>query len=231
MIKVFPLKNNRDYNILFKGDLMDIQKNKSAFIIVDVQNDFCTGGALEVKGGEEVVPGINALLQRDLFGKVVFTADWHPDNHISFASTHQRKPLEIVETKTGLQTLWPDHCVEGSRGAEFHPFLGVEKGDLVLRKGRGKNLDSYSAFFENDKKTSTGLAGYFRDLNISDIYISGLAFDWCVFFSAMDAVSLGFRAVVVEDLTRAVNFPEGFQDEKREEMIKAGVEIIQSGEL
>ncbi len=210
---------------------MEVNKGKSALIVVDVQNDFCEGGALEVKGGAEVVPYINALLQKKLFGKVVFTADWHPENHISFASTHHRKPLEIIETKTGLQTLWPDHCVEDTRGAAFHPFLGVEKGDLILRKGRGKNLDSYSAFFENDKVTSTGLSGYFKELGITDLYFTGLAFDWCVFFSAMDAVSLGFNAVVVEDLTRAVNFPEGFQNEKREELIKAGVSVIQSEEL
>ena len=210
---------------------MEVNKGKSALIVVDVQNDFCEGGALEVKGGTEVVPYINALLQKKLFGKVVFTADWHPENHISFASTHHRKPLEIIETKTGLQTLWPDHCVEDTRGAAFHPFLGVEKGDLILRKGRDKNLDSYSAFFENDKVTSTGLSGYFKELGITDLYFTGLAFDWCVFFSAMDAVSLGFNASVVEDLTRAVNFPEGFQNEKREELIKAGVSVIQSEEL
>ena len=210
---------------------MEVNKEKSAFIIVDVQNDFCSGGALEVKNGEEVVPDINVLLQRDLFGKVVFTADWHPVNHVSFASTHHRKTLEVIETRSGLQTLWPDHCIENTEGAAFHPFLGVEKGDLIIRKGRGKNLDSYSAFFENDRKTSTGLSGYLKELGITDLYFSGLAFDWCVFFSAMDAVSLGFRAVVVEDLTRAVNFPEGFQTEKREELVKAGVSIIQSEDL
>ncbi len=210
---------------------MEVKKDKSAFIIVDVQNDFCTGGALEVKGGEEIVPDINALLQRQLFGKVVFTADWHPVDHISFASTHRRNPLEIIETRNGLQTLWPEHCVENTKGAAFHPFLGVEKGDLIIRKGRGKQLDSYSAFFENDKKTSTGLAGYLKELGITDLYLAGLAFDWCVFFSAMDAAGLGFNAFVLEDLTRAVNFPEGFQEAKREEMIKAGVRVIQSEEL
>lgn len=210
---------------------MKISKEKSAFIIVDVQNDFCSGGALEVKNGEEIVPGINVLLQKDLFAKTVFTADWHPLNHISFASTHHRKPLEIIETRNGLQTLWPDHCLENTEGAAFHPFLGVEKGDLIIRKGRGVKLDSYSAFFENDKKTATGLAGYLRELGLIDLYFSGLAFDWCVFFSAMDAVGLGFNVFVIEDLTRAVNFPEGFQAEKREEMLKAGVSIIQSEEL
>ena len=210
---------------------MTIDKDKSAVVVVDVQNDFCSGGALAVKGGEEVVPGINLLLGKELFSKTVFTADWHPENHISFASTHRRSPLELVETKTGLQTLWPEHCVADSKGAEFHPHLAVERGDMILRKGRHINLDSYSAFFENDRKTPTGLYGYLTDHKVSTVFLCGLAFDWCVFFSAMDAVSLGFETYVIEDLTRAVNFPEGFQDEKREEMMKAGVRIIQTGEL
>ncbi len=205
--------------------------SSSALIVIDVQNDFCTGGALEVKGGEDVVPGVNILLEKNLFTKVVFTADWHPRNHVSFASTHHRKPLEIVDTKTGIQTLWPDHCIENSPGAQFHSFLAVERGDLILRKGRDKNLDSYSAFFENDKKTPTGLRGYLEEHGITEVYLCGLAFDWCVFFSAMDAVSLGFRSFVVEDLSKAVNFPEGFQDEKREEMIKAGVTVLQSFDI
>ncbi len=210
---------------------MKIDVHKSALVVIDVQNDFCTGGALEVKNGEDVVPGINAVLDKKLFKKVVFTADWHPVNHVSFASTHHRKPLEIIDTKTGLQTLWPDHCIENSKGAAFHPFLAVEKGDLILRKGRDVRLDSYSAFFENDKKTPTGLKGYFADHEITDVFLCGLAFDWCVFFSALDAVSSGFRTFVVEDLSRAVNFPEGFQDEKREEMIKAGIRIILKDDL
>lgn len=203
----------------------------SAIVIVDVQNDFCPGGALEIDKGDVIVPGINTLLGKDLFKKVVFTADWHPENHVSFASVHGKKPLEIIETKTGLQTLWPDHCVMNSRGADFHPLLAVERGDLIIRKGTDPNLDSYSAFFENDRITPTGLNGYLHDHSITDLYFCGLAFDWCVFFSAMDAVSLGFTAFVIEDLCRPVNFPEGFQKEKREEMIKAGVSMIQAKDM
>ncbi len=210
---------------------MKINGEKSSFIVIDVQNDFCTGGALEVKNGEAIIPGINTLLKKRLFKKIVFTADWHPLRHVSFASTHNRKPLEIIETKRGLQTLWPDHCIKDSKGAMFHHFLSVGEADLILRKGMNENLDSYSAFFENDKETPTGLKGYLDDHNITDVYLCGLAFDWCVFFSAMDAVSLGLRTFVIEDLSRAVNFPEGFQDEKREEMVKAGVTILQSADF
>ena len=210
---------------------MKVESDKSAFVIIDVQNDFCPGGALAIEKGDEIVPGINVLLRKNMFKQVVFTADWHPFEHISFASTHHRKSLEIIETKTGLQTLWPDHCVMHSKGAEFHPLLAVESGNIILRKGMNQKLDSYSAFFENDKKTPTGLRGYLADHEITHVYFCGLAFDWCVFFSAMDAVSLGFSTFVVEDLCKGVNFPEGFQKEKREEMIKAGVTIIQSVEL
>ncbi len=210
---------------------MEIEKTHRSLIIIDVQNDFCPGGALEIKNGDEVVTGINILLEKDLFYKVVFTADWHPESHISFASTHHRKPLEIIEVRDGLQTLWPDHCVVGTKGAEFHPFLAVERGDLILRKGCDRNLDSYSSFYENDRKTPTGLKGYLEDNDVSSVYLCGLAFDWCVFFSAMDAVSLGFNTYVIEDLTRAVNFPEGFQEEKREELIKAGVTVLQLSDL
>jgi nicotinamidase/pyrazinamidase len=172
-------------------------------LVVDVQNDFCSGGALAVPGGEAVVPVINRLAAH--FAHVVLTQDWHPPGHHSFASTHGRPPLDAVELGYGRQILWPDHCVQGSPGAAFHHDLEVPGAELVLRKGFRREIDSYSAFVENDHRTPTGLAGYLRDRGLRRVFLAGLAFDFCVLWSAQDALKLGFEPLVVEDACRAID--------------------------
>jgi len=205
---------------------------KAAFIIVDVQNDFCPGGSMAVTGGNEIIGPINSLLQDnsrsggELFRKVVATADWHPQHHISFASEHEgMQAFEAVQVNELTQNLWPKHCVAGSRGAELHPDLRDEYIDLILRKGTRPSLDSYSAFFENDGTTPTGLSGYLHDFGIDDVYLCGLAFDWCVYFSALDAHRLGFHTFVLEDLTRAVDVPVGMAAERRETLVRKEIEV------
>ena len=168
---------------------------EEALIVVDVQNDFCPGGALAVEGGDEVVPLINDLIAR--FDHVVLTQDWHPAGHSSFASSHPGKsPFQTIGMPYGEQTLWPDHCVQGTPGAAFHEALEWTKAELVIRKGFRKGIDSYSAFFENDHTTPTGLAGYLRERGITRLTFAGLATDFCVAFSALDARQLGFEAAV-----------------------------------
>jgi len=174
-----------------------------ALVVIDVQNDFCPGGALAVSGGDAVVAGINALM--DEFPAIVLTQDWHPAGHSSFASSHPgRQPYEQVEMPYGPQALWPDHCVQGSPGAEFHPSLRTD-ANLILRKGFRPGVDSYSSFFENDHRTPTGLGGYLRERGIDTITLVGLATDFCVNYSALDGARLGFRVTVREDLTRAID--------------------------
>lgn len=173
-------------------------------LVIDVQNDFCPGGALEVPRGDEVVPIINRLAAR--FSNVVLTQDWHPPGHLSFASSHPgRKPYETMAAPYGAQVLWPDHCVQGTRGAEFHKSLQIPHAGLVLRKGTHREIDSYSAFFENDRSTPTGLVGYLRERNFAHVAVAGLAFDFCVRYSAEDAVRAGFAAVVIEDACRSID--------------------------
>lgn len=175
-----------------------------ALIVIDVQNDFCPGGALAVSGGDDIVPHINALIQE--FEHVILTQDWHPDDHSSFASSHDdREPFEFVDMHYGEQTLWPDHCVQGTEGAEFHPHLEWTKAELIIRKGFRSHIDSYSAFFENDRTTPTGLAGYLRERGISDLTFVGLATDYCVAYSAIDAARLGFAATVIMAASRAID--------------------------
>ncbi|MBD1549272.1 bifunctional nicotinamidase/pyrazinamidase [Roseibium aggregatum] len=176
--------------------------SESALIVVDVQNDFCPGGALAVAGGDEVVPGINALMED--FDTVVLTQDWHPAGHGSFASTHGADPFTFIEMPYGPQVLWPDHCVQGSVGAAFHEGLRTE-GDLIIRKGCNPAIDSYSAFFENDRTTPTGLDGYLRTRGVGNLTIAGLATDFCVNYSAVDAAKLGFNVTVRTDLCRAID--------------------------
>jgi nicotinamidase/pyrazinamidase len=174
-----------------------------ALVVIDVQNDFCPGGALAVTGGDQVVQGINALMGE--FRAVILTQDWHPAGHSSFATSHWgREPYEQVEMSYGPQVLWPDHCVQGTPGAEFHPELRTD-ADLILRKGFRPEVDSYSAFFENDHRTPTGLGGYLRERGIDTITLVGLATDFCVNYSALDGARLGFRVSVREDLTRAID--------------------------
>jgi nicotinamidase/pyrazinamidase len=175
-----------------------------ALIVIDVQNDFCPGGALAVEDGDAVVPVINGLIER--FDHVVLTQDWHPEGHSSFASSQQGKaPFETVEMPYGSQTLWPDHCVQGTKGAAFHEGLAWDKAELVIRKGFRSAIDSYSAFFENDHETPTGLSGYLRERGITRVTLAGLATDFCVAYSAIDARRQGFEATVIMDACRAID--------------------------
>ncbi len=173
-------------------------------IVVDVQNDFCPGGALAVPRGDEVVPIVNRLAAR--FRNVVLTQDWHPRGHFSFASTHPgKKPYETVAAPYGPQVLWPDHCVQGTPGAAFHPALQIPHAAPLLRKGMDRTIDSYSAFYENDRKTPTGLIGYLRERGLTRVFLAGLAFDFCVRYSAEDASREGFAVFVVEDACRGID--------------------------
>lgn len=173
-------------------------------LVVDVQNDFCPGGQLAVPRGDEVVPAVNRLGRR--FAHVVLTQDWHPPDHLSFASQHPgRRPHETVELAYGAQMLWPDHCVQGTRGAEFHPGLDLPRAELVLRKGFRRMIDSYSALYENDRTTPTGLGGYLRERGLSRLFLAGLALDFCVRYTAQDARGEGFQVVVIADACRAID--------------------------
>ncbi|MBD9634716.1 bifunctional nicotinamidase/pyrazinamidase [Ensifer sp. ENS07] len=194
-----------------------------ALIVVDVQNDFCPGGALGVAGGDEIVPMINGLIGR--FEHVVLTQDWHPSGHSSFASSHPGKnPFEMIAMPYGAQTLWPDHCVQGSAGADFHPALEWTRAELLIRKGFRAQIDSYSAFFENDRRTPTGLSGYLRDRGIKKVTLCGLATDFCVAFSALDAVAQGFSTTVVLEACRGIDL-NGSLHAMVTRMRDAGVEL------
>jgi nicotinamidase/pyrazinamidase len=179
-----------------------------ALLVIDMQRDFLPpldgiGGALEVKNGDAIIPGINALAQK--FDHVILTQDWHPRGHISFASTHSKRPFaDTIEAPYGTQHLWPDHCVQGSPGADLHPELQIPHVELLLRKGFRQHIDSYSAFTENDGVTPTGLAGYLRERGLTRLFFTGVAYDYCVGFSALAAARLGFESIVVEDLTRGI---------------------------
>lgn len=191
-----------------------------ALIVIDVQNDFCPGGALAVANGGAVVAPINAMMND--FDAVILTQDWHPAEHSSFASGHEGKePFDSIDMSYGSQVLWPDHCVQGSRGAEFHPALNTT-GDLILRKGFRPEIDSYSAFFENDQKTETGLQGYLHCRGISSITLVGLATDFCVAFSALDAARLGFQVTVELQACRAIDL-DGSLSKSILQMQAAGV--------
>ncbi len=173
-------------------------------IVVDVQNDFCPGGALAVPKGDEVIAPILRAAPR--FAHIVLTQDWHPAGHWSFATAHPgREPLETVEVAYGEQTLWPEHCVQGTWGAELHPELDLPQAELILRKGFRAEVDSYSAFYENDRQTETGLAGYLRERGLKRAFFAGLAYDFCVGFSALDARELGLETVVLPEACRAID--------------------------
>lgn len=175
-----------------------------ALLVIDVQSDFCPGGALAVAGGDAIVPAINALMTQ--FPAVLLTQDWHPAGHSSFASSHAgAEPMSVMDMPYGPQVLWPDHCIQGSVGAQFHPDLAVDRADMILRKGYDPAIDSYSAFFENDHETPTGLEGYLRTRGIDTLTLVGLATDFCVNFSAVDAARLGFDVTVRLDLCRAID--------------------------
>jgi nicotinamidase/pyrazinamidase len=198
-------------------------------IVIDVQNDFCPGGQLAVAGGDEVVPVIRQAAPR--FEHVVLTQDWHTPDHASFASAHAgKKAFEQVELSYGSQTLWPDHCVQGTRGAEFHSELGLTRAELIVRKGFHRTIDSYSAFFENDRTTATGLGGYLKERGFSRVILAGLAYDFCVGYSALDACRLGFEAVVLKDACRAIDL-NGSVAAMEREFAKAGVRVMSTGGL
>ena len=176
----------------------------TALLAIDIQNDFCPGGALAVAGGDEIVTGVNALMDR--YDVRVLTQDWHPADHASFADMHEGgEPFSVVEFPYGPQVLWPRHCVQGSEGAAFHAGLATDRADVVIRKGFRPAIDSYSAFFENDRTTPTGLAGYLRERGVEEVALVGLATDFCVYYSAIDAVAQGFRAVLLAEFCRGID--------------------------
>ncbi len=192
-------------------------------LVVDVQNDFCPAGALAVARGDEVLAPINRIGRR--FAHVALTQDWHPGDHSSFASQHAgRRPFETIALDYGEQTLWPDHCVQGTKGAEFHRALDLPHAELVLRKGFAREIDSYSAFFENDRRTPTGLASYLRERGFRRLFLAGLATDYCVAYSALDAIRAGFAVIVLEDACRAIDL-DGSLTWAMSEMRQAGVTI------
>jgi nicotinamidase/pyrazinamidase len=200
--------------------------SRDALVVVDVQNDFCPGGALAVPDGDAVIPVIHRIAER--FEHVLLTQDWHPPVHCSFASSYEgKKPFEVVELAGEEQRLWPDHCVQGTRGAELHPALRLDRAELILRKGFRKEIDSYSAFLENDHATPTGLAGYCRERGLERMFFAGLAFDFCVGFSAVDARKAGFEAVVVRDACRAIDV-EGSVERTEAEFAARGVWVVTS---
>ncbi|MCE2493933.1 MAG: bifunctional nicotinamidase/pyrazinamidase [Alphaproteobacteria bacterium] len=206
-----------------------INHDTDTLVVIDVQNDFCPGGALEVPNGDEVVAPINGLMER--FRHVLLTQDWHPIDHISFASMHEgRNPFEVIQVDYGPQVLWPNHCVQGTSGAEFHAGLNVDSAELVIRKGYRQTIDSYSALFENDRSTSTGLAGYLRDRGFERLFMAGLATDYCVAYSALDGRREGFEIIVIDDACRGIDL-EGSVEAAWQQMTDAGVERIDSREL
>ncbi len=198
-------------------------------LVIDVQNSFIPGGSLAVNGGDEIVPLINRLAVA--FPHVILAQDWHTPGHVSFASMHEgKKPFETIELEYGTQVLWPDHCVQGTPGADLAPGLSIPHAELIIRKGYRKHLDSYSAFQEADRKTQTGLAGYLRERGLNQVFMVGLATDFCVAWSALDARKAGFGAYVIEDATRGINdngsLPRAWKD-----MQRAGVKRIQSSDI
>lgn len=201
-------------------------RDDDVLLVIDVQNDFCPGGALAVAGGDAVVPVINDLADR--FGHVVLTQDWHPPGHSSFASSHPGcAPFATIDMPYGQQTLWPDHCVQGTAGADFHPQLNTDRAELVIRKGFRSEIDSYSAFYENDRQTPTGLAGYLRERGLRRIFLAGLATDFCVYYSAADARRLGVDAVLIEAGCRAIDLG-GSLDAAWTAMAACGVQRVEN---
>jgi nicotinamidase/pyrazinamidase len=201
-----------------------------ALLVVDVQNDFLPGGALAVPYGDEVIAPINTLLSLP-FDVIVASQDYHPADHVSFASTHKGTCGEVIEWDGLFQTLWPDHCVQGTHGVEFASGLFVDAFDKVVRKGEDKKIDSYSAFYDNERKASTCLSDYFKERGIKKVFIAGLALDWCVKFSALDSVEEGFETTVVVDACRAVNLLEGDRENALEEMKQKGVRLCVLSDL
>ena len=203
-------------------------KSKDALLVIDVQNDFCSFGSLPVKDGENIVPTVNFLSKK--FNYVIFTQDWHPSNHVSFASQHfNRKEFDEIVLPYGEQILWPDHCIRGTTGAEFHKDLNIENASMIIRKGFRKNIDSYSAFFENDKKTPTGLFGFLNEHEINRLFFSGLATDICVKDSIFDAKKLGFECYLIIDCCKGLDEKKITKDLKT--MKSHNINILNSSEI
>lgn len=195
-------------------------------ILIDVQNDFMPYGALPVAEGDQIVPIINKIIYK--FDLVVATQDWHPKNHISFASNHKdKKPFDVMDLDGFKQTLWPDHCVQGTSGAEFHPDLETKPIEAIFRKGTNPNIDSYSGFYDNLHKKNTGLAGYLREKKAKDLYFVGLATDYCVYYSIIDALKEGFNVYLIEDATRAID-KNLYENRLKKELLEKNVKIITS---
>jgi nicotinamidase/pyrazinamidase len=202
---------------------------QDVLLVVDIQNDFCPGGGLSVPRGDEVVPLVNSLAAR--FSHVVLTQDWHPRGHLSFASSHpSKKPYQTIEVAYGTQILWPDHCVQGTVGAAFREDLAIAHAELVLRKGYHREIDSYSAFYENDRRTPTGLAGYLRERGFTRVFLAGLAFDFCVRYSTEDAHREGFMAIVIEDACRGIDV-DGSLAATRELFKSLGIRCISANAI
>ncbi len=197
--------------------------DRDVFLVVDVQNDFCPGGNLAVPRGNEVIPLINRIAKT--FRHVVLTQDWHPRDHQSFASSHGKQHFQTIDVSYGKQILWPDHCVQHTAGADFHSELQIPHAELVLRKGYHREIDSYSAFYENDRKTVTGLSGYLRERGFRRIFIAGLAFDFCVRYSAEDAQREGFDVIVIEDACRSIDI-NGSEDATRHYFKSLGIRCV-----
>ncbi len=222
-------------------ETVEFEKNikiteKDALIIVDIQNDFIPGGALPVEDSDKIIEGINRVANyfKKINRNVILTQDWHPPEHGSFASTHPGKnPGDEFQTENGAigPILWPDHCVQGTKGAEFHKNLNTALASFIIKKGRNPQVDSYSAFLENDKKTETGLAGYLKSLNIKKVFICGLALDYCCYFSAIDAVNFGFEVYFLIDLTKGIDLPPGNISNCIENMIQKGIKFVNEESL
>lgn len=205
------------------------QVKQSVLIVVDVQNGFTPGGNLAVANADEIIPKINQLAQK--FKHIVLTQDWHPDQHISFADNHpNKKPFETIELDYGRQVLWPKHCVQGTHDAEFHPHLNIPTAQLIIRKGCHQNIDSYSAFMEADRKTPTGLNGYLREHQINTVFIVGIATDFCVAWTAIDAAELGFDTYVIEDACKGIDL-NGSLQQAWQDMLQKGVHRIEASSI
>ena len=205
-------------------------KDVDALIIVDIQNDFMPSGALGVKEGDEIVAPMNDLAEKfhHWDNTIVMTQDWHPPGHLSFASSHDMRPFDPYESEGIGPVLWPDHCVQGTLGAEFHPNIKGKLANAIIRKGYHPTVDSYSTFIENDKKTHTGLSGYLKALGKKRIFLCGLALDYCIYYSAIDGIDLGFEVVVPVDLTKAIDSPPGHLSNALDTMVKKGVQFTRS---
>ena len=206
-----------------------MSQNKNALLVIDIQNDFCPGGILAVPGGDQIISLIITLSQN--FQLVIATQDWHPPRHISFASRWDKKPGDIICINNMEQVLWPDHCISGTRGADFYSQLVTLRANFILRKGTNPDLDSYSGFFENDRKTATGLEFLLKGLNVKKVYICGLATDYCVFFTALDAVRLGFDTYIIEDACRGIDNPPGNLSRALAELQKNRICLIKTNQL